>query len=86
MASASGPAGRPAPSTTRGRRGLSSSDSAAGEYCDSHTLTATTTAVKPPTATTVTTVLAADDSASALVTVAVTTPLASRPGPGCRNP
>jgi hypothetical protein len=42
--------------------------------------------VKPATATTVTTVLAAGDSASAPVTVAVTAPLASRPGPGCRNP
>ena len=50
MASASGPAGRPTPSLIRGRRGVSSSDRAAGERHDNQRPTVTTS----PTETTTT--------------------------------
>jgi hypothetical protein len=43
IASASGPAGRPTPSTIRGRHGVSSSDSAAGDRHVSHTPTVAAT-------------------------------------------
>jgi hypothetical protein len=49
MASASGPAGRPTPSLIRGRRGVSSSDRAAGERHDNQRPAATTTPTETTT-------------------------------------
>lgn len=53
MASASGPAGRPEPSTVRGRHGVSSSDRAAGERHVSHTPTVAATPTEAMTMITV---------------------------------
>ncbi len=53
IASASGPAGRPEPSTIRGRHSVSSSDRAAGERHVSHTPTVAATPTEAMTMITV---------------------------------